>query len=773
MSSIASPTSPRGAIRQRGLLEGNFSPRSLASMSPFQLSSAKKHKRWWNIIYAVIVLVCSVEIVLFLVSVILLSLASEPITFGTVPGFFFIVFSGKMLTYSILLDLQKYPKIPYQPLDTTITITLPVDSSVYHVTKEFGPATMGGMGTVLTSLTQAQLRTGKIQPYVVLPFYSFLRKQEQYPIKKTIDLVTTVYNEQGESIPFGFRVSQIQYDFQPMDNFNSLTDEEKQQIHAQQKRTPSVTVYLIGHGKMDPLRKAFRCNTITQIYSSPRGLPQEWKDQYFTKAVASFLIWKHSGKHEQSLFAPLDSRPRVDVVHLHGATNAYVSKFLKEVESQMGSTPPTIVYTMHDYLDELQYTNTLPNVEKFLNPPKQARSMQQEVQKELIPYTFGGNKVFMSPMAIDKADVVTFVSQAMAKDMVEGNLEFYLKEVVMEKLLRKAETQQFYGVSNGVDFTGTVNPFTETKLINAGLNFPDYAKDLINLKLNKGHRDTNMVLDATESLAANVWALSSQKSDFVTEAKQQAKQFLIEQGLLNAEDLDRPLVLFVGRFQYNKGLETFEEAAKLLQSHNMKFAIIGQPNNYPLKWVEQLAAKYPKNIVMMSQISQQRKWLIYFRAAADFIYVPSITESFGLVAAEGLLFGSSVISTGTGGLAEFLVDRTLDLDAPAEIISNNYVQSHYRYNAYLFDALATSGENQLSKAIERAAEDYKRMRLLPASHETYVLRMMLSAYSLGWDRLGDDQGPVYDYLRIYQQAIYDKRARSSYNLLEDNLETRK
>lgn len=632
---------------------------------------------------------------------------------------------------------------------------------------------MGGMGTVLTSLAQAQLRTGKIRPYVVLPFYSFFRKQEQYPIKKTVDLVTTMNNEHDESVPFGFRVSEIQYDFQPMDHFDQLSDEEKQLIHTQQKRTPSVTVYLIGHGKIDPLRKAFRCNTITQIYSSPRGLPQEWKDQYFTKAVASFLIWKHSGKHEQSLFAPLDARPRVDVVHLHGATNAYVAKFLKEVESQMGSTPPAIVYTMHDYLDELQYTNTLSNVEKFLNTPKNGRSLEQEVQNELIPYTFGGNKVFMSPMAVDKADIVTFVSQAMAKDIVEGNLEFYLKEVVMENLLLKAENQQFYGVSNGVDFTGTVNPFTEKKLIDSGLNFPDYAKKLIDLKLNKGLPDTDVVLDATQTLAANVWTLSSQNTDFVIETKRQAKQFLIEQGLLHPEDLDRPLVLFVGRFQYNKGLETFEAAAKLFQSYNMKFAIIGQPNNYPLRWVEQLAANYPQDIVMMSHTRQQRKWLIYFRAAADFVYVPSITESFGLVAAEGLLFGSSVISTGTGGLAEFLVDRTSDLDTPTELISSNYVQSHYRYNAYLFDALATTGEHQLSKAIERAAVDYEQMRRLPASHETYVLRMMLSAYSLGWDRLGEDQGPVYDYLHIYQQAVYDKRARSSYNLLEDNIRIKK
>lgn len=672
--------------------------------------------------------------------------------------------------FFFITGIQNYPKISYHSLDTTIPITLAPQSNVYHVTKEFGPATMGGMGTVLTAMTQAQLRTGKIQPNVVLPFYSFLKKQEQYPIKKTVDLVITCRDDDGQPVNVEFKVSELQYDFEPISSFNNLPEEDKLAIIAARQTKRKVKVYLIGPGRSEPFRKAFRANSITQIYSSPKGLPQEWKDQYFTKAAASFLVWRATGKHEQSLFAPLTSQqPKVDVVHLHGATNAYVAKFLSEYEGQLGSTPPAIIYTMHDYLDELQYTNTLPNVEKFLNTPRNGKSLKLEVQDVLKPYTFGSDKMFMSPMAIDIADTVTFVSQTMAKDMVEGKLDFYLKEVVMENILRKAELQQFYGVSNGVDFGGSINPFTESKLVEAGLQYSEFAQSLINTKLDYA----NDMADATAAIAAKHWSLSSFHTDYVINSKQKAKQYLVDQGLLNAADLDRPLVLFVGRFQYNKGLETFEEAARLFKLHDMKFAIIGQPNNYPLNWVKRLAANDKENIVLMTHTSEQQKWLIYFRAAADFVYVPSITESFGLVAAEGLLFGSSVISTGTGGLAEFMVDRQLDNDAPIEIVSGQLVESHYRFNAYLFDTLATNGNTQLSQAILRAANDYEHMRRVPALHETYVLRMMLSAYSLGWDRAGQEQGPVYDYLRIYQQAIHDKRAKSSFALTEDDSEQRK
>lgn len=619
---------------------------------------------------------------------------------------------------------------------------------------------MGGMGMVLTAITQAQLRTGKITPYVVLPYYSILKKQKQYPIRKTVDLVITIRNDDGDYESVDFKVSELQYDFNPIDNFELLPDEEKLAIIKASKSSPNkVKVYLIGPAKSGPLLKAFRADSITQIYSSPKGLPQEWKDQYFDKAVASFITWKAAGKHEQSLFDPLQvAQPRVDIVHLHGATNAYIAKYLKEYEKQSGPTPPSIVYTMHDYLDELQYTNTIKNVEKFLNAPRIGNSLDKNVDI-LAPYTFS-NKVFMSPLAIDMADMVTFVSQTMAKDMIEGRLDFYLKEVVMNNLLRKAEKGRFYGISNGLDMSGGINPFTEIKLNEHRLNYPNYAKSLI---------DTNLEMQVKiDNPTTTVWTLSSQNTDYVIDSKLRAKEYLIEQGILKYSDLDRPLVLFVGRFQYNKGLETFEEATRLFKSHNMKFAIIGQPNNYPLKWIKNLADDHPDDIVLMTHTSEQRDWLIYFRAAADFVYVPSITESFGLVAAEGLMFGSSVISTGTGGMGEFLVDRQVDEYTPAVFVDDTYIKSSYRFNAYLFDSNAKIGHNQLTNAVQRAAKDYTHIKSTPALHEEYVLRMMVSAYALGWDQ-GNENGPVCDYLRVYQQAIQEKRASSVFDLQGDVL----
>ncbi|CAO3693690.1 unnamed protein product [Rhizopus stolonifer] len=639
--------------------------------------------RWWNYIWLAIILLTIVESVLFIVSWTLLESAQDPIKF----------------------DIHVFPKIPYRELDMSTPLKIPRRTTVYHVTKEFGIATMGGMGTALTAIAQAQLQSGRVKPSVVMPYYSFLKRQEQYPIKTAAELVTTYKNDKGQTLPVEFKVYQMIYDFNPISNFESLPKSAKAELMSKSLRAnKTMRVYLIGPGKVYPLLKSFHANSVTQLYSTLQVLPQEWQDQYFNKAVASFLISRATAKHEQSLFAPLYvAPPRVDIVHLHGATNAYVAKYMQEFANEKFTiTPPAVIYTMHDYLDELQYTNRLDNFDKFWT------SSQRNMKEILQGYTYNSQRVFLSPLAIDAADAITFVSKKMAKDMVEGNIDFYLKEVVMNSILRKAEKGQFYGISHGVALGANTNPYRNTQLVQNGLNF-------------------------TTKLARS-------------ETKRLAKEFLIAHNQLRPEDLERPLVLYVGRFQYNKGLETFSKAVGLFRKYNIKFAILGQPNNYPLEWVENLAEENLDHVVLMSTVRQQERWLSYFRAAADFVYVPSVTESFGLVAVEGLAFGSAVISTGAGGLSEFLIDRKESMN----------------FNAYLFDA---QRQGSLAQAVKMASDDYQQLITSPMDHESFVVRMIQSAQELSWDK-GNEEGPVYDYLRVYEKAMKEKRLKNRQGLKE-------
>ncbi|KAG0180794.1 hypothetical protein DFQ29_010114 [Apophysomyces sp. BC1021] len=632
---------------------------------------------------------------------------------------------------TIRIALRQYPSMIYQHLDTSAPVSLEKETTIYHVTKEFGPAILGGMGVTVTALAAAQQRTDLTRVSIVMPHYSFLRNK--YPIDRVVDLVINVRDKRGRLMPLEFRVSKMMYAFH---NNETTTPDEPVEYTRRYDVTEMVPVYLIGPGNRSPLNQAFRARNVMGIYSSPKGLPHEWRDQYFGKAAAAFLAHQATATDEESLFAPIHSAPPgVDIVHLHGATNAYIAKLLQDRRDAdtMGPKPPAVVYTMHDHLDEPQYTNTLGNVQKFLDT---------ETMEE--PQYVIGHRMFMSSLAIDRADAVTLSSRTMATDIIEGRTDFYLKELVMGSILRKASQHRFFGVSNGMDLT-TLNPFTDVKLVNRKMAFPDHA--------------FNMLQQQQQQQQLPVaWALTTNSTDYISTAKDRAKKYLMRRGLLSDEDLKRPFVLFLGSFDYSKGLDRFEEAAELFARHEMKFVILGQPGNYPLRSLEQLQQKYPENILLLSTPQQQRQYTMFCRVAADFVFVPSKTESFGMAAAEGLLFGSAVISTGVGGLGEFLVDRPdlPEYNNPGTLNPQMHtigirrdkqtraptITSSEQYNAYLFN-------DQLENAIRDAATDFQWYNRIKALKEEYHLRMVHTAFNLAWDR---DSGPVHDYMRVYQVA---------------------
>ena len=67
----------------------------------------------------------------------------------------------------------------YRHLDDALPTTLHPSTRVLHVAKEFGPATMGGLGVMLTALAVAQAESANLSIAVALPHYSYLR--DLYP----------------------------------------------------------------------------------------------------------------------------------------------------------------------------------------------------------------------------------------------------------------------------------------------------------------------------------------------------------------------------------------------------------------------------------------------------------------------------------------------------------------------------------------------------------------------------------------------------------------
>ncbi|GBC08720.1 hypothetical protein RclHR1_08340006 [Rhizophagus clarus] len=643
------------------------------------------------------------------------------LTFFTLILLSFVLIKGLMIFASgvsswmnaippLIIEKQDYSPVKYLEIDPNASAELPEGVSIYHVTKEFGEASLGGLGQMVTGLSRAQSTNTSIGVNVVMPYYSFLSKL--YRPQKFAQSAIKVRDRNGQWKDVKFLVYRLIW--------NIMNNEDVLASNSEENPSHVINIFMIGPASnIVPLNQAFKASNRAKIYSSKSDLPLEWMDLYFCKAAAEFITYMNM-MIDTPLFAKSDTRG-VDIVHIHGSSNALTIEFLKKFHEsgKFGKKIPAIVYTIHDYLEEQLYSNDIKNIQKFIDFDK--------FRGDKLQY-FYNNRMYMSGYAIDNAQIVTFVSKTLAKEMIEGPMEFPFRELIMANILNKAKLGKWFGITNGIDFTA-YNPFNDTMLIESNANFP---KNIYNF---------DPVLLYAESI-------DGASQELVATSKQSAKAYLIREGLLNKDDINRPLILYVGRFEYSKGLQFFNVAVELFVEMDVKFIIMGQKNNYSSEKLKRLSANAPDNIIYIDDLEFQKDWDVIYRAASDILFVPSLTESSGLVAAEGLLFGMPIISTGVGGLKEFLVNKTEKDD-----IKNDY-------NSYLFelvdDLIISLSFDNMKLAIIEAINDWKRMNNDIREKEIFLRKLIKDAFKLSWNR---PEGPVEHYLKIYRMAmlqIHDK-----------------
>jgi len=123
-------------------------------------------------------------------------------------------------------------------------------------------------------------------------------------------------------------------------------------------------------------------------------------------------------------------------------------------------------------------------------------------------------------------------------------------------------------------------------------------------------------------------------------------------------DDDTHLVLFAGRLEYEKGVQTVLYALERLveQVGAVRFLIagIGTYSDELRQLVDELGLAHR---VHFTGFLEERALRLHY-AAADVAVAPSLYEPFGLVATEAMACGTPVVVSDTGGLREIVADGT-------------------------------------------------------------------------------------------------------------------
>ncbi len=284
----------------------------------------------------------------------------------------------------------------------------------------------------------------------------------------------------------------------------------------------------------------------------------------------------------------------------------------------------------------------------------------------------------------------------------------------------------------GLEFYGKVN------FLKAGLMFadklttvsPTYAKEIQTKQFGFGlegvlstrQKDLSGILNGIDY---SIW--DPAKDEFIesnydvhnfankTEIK---KRLYTELGLnlINGS----PLIGFVGRLALQKGVELIIEAIKSV-INNAGFVILGTGEEKYHQLLSELKSQFPNNISLNLAFNDSLAHQIY--AGSDIFLMPSQYEPCGLGQMIAFKYGTIPIGFKTGGLADTIIDYSLDSQK-----GNGFLFDNYNVNSFVA---------KLKEAIQLYEQKDKWQNL--------IMRVMGLDFS--W------QNSAQKYLKLYSELL--------------------
>ncbi|GAB1544115.1 glycogen synthase GlgA [Scytonema sp. NUACC21] len=211
------------------------------------------------------------------------------------------------------------------------------------------------------------------------------------------------------------------------------------------------------------------------------------------------------------------------------------------------------------------------------------------------------------------------------------------------------------------------------------------------------------------------------------EEKAKNKKALRDRLLL--QDVDKPVIAYIGRLDDQKGVHLVHHAIYYALHNGAQFVLLGSATesgiNAHFQHEKRFLNENP-DIHLELGFNEELSHLIY--AGADMIIVPSNYEPCGLTQMIGLKYGTVPIVRGVGGLVNTVFDRDHDQNKPPEE-RNGYVFYQSDYPA-------------LESALERA------MKLWYNNPEEFrKLALQGMAYDYSWKHPAEEYVKIYDHIR--------------------------